>query len=179
MQRRFAGVLRVDQLGNLPDLSRHSGRHNDAFAASGGHDRALIRHIHPVAQRNIARGKKARIFFHRRGFAGQRGFVYRKPLGNGEPHVGRHNAPRLKQHHVAHDQFIRRDLAQRAVTPGERHRHRQLFQRRKRLLGAPFLHRADHRVYNHDRKNDKRIRPFIYKRGQHRRREQDINHRFV
>ena len=153
LERRFARLDGLQELGNLAELGLHSGGNDQGFAASVGGGCSSVDHVFAVANRQIINGKRLVVFLNRNRYASQRGFLDLQIDGFEQTGI----------------RGIRSPVCRRITSPGTRSRAGILtsFRRAERMrwrchllqgfdsaFGAIFLYKAQQDCEQHNHRND-------------------------
>ena len=130
--------------------------HHNALALAandGGCHKGEIFQLGHGARAAVA--EDAAAFFHHRTFPGD-GSLREKQVGDsGEPQISRHPIPCRQQHHVSHDQFLRRNVHAHTAPPHPDALMDQPVQLLGGVFGTQFLHQTDAAAdENHGKDNE-------------------------
>jgi hypothetical protein len=125
----------AEERADPAQLGADAGRGDLAARRAAHHQRARVRHGR--------RAFRARMLFHRRGFAREQRFVHGERVVLEQPHVRGHAVAFAQQHHVAAHHLGPGNAALDPVAHDQRARAREVAQRLQRALGAPLLHHRD------------------------------------
>ena len=148
---RFVGL---DERRNLAQLRFHPGGHHVGRGPAVRHKSALVAHVQPVAERQVARGQRIGLLFHVGRFARQRRLIYFQRVGFDKAHVGRNDVAGFEHRHVAGHQVGRRDFHRLAVAQHLSLRGSHFLQGFHGFVGPVLLHEADEGIQHHDGQND-------------------------
>ena len=150
LQRRLAGLHRLQHAGDLAEFGVHAGGgHHGQPPAIGGHG-AGIDQVLAVAERQFPVGQRGGVLLHRDGLAGERGLLDLQVDRLHQACIRRHDVTRAQQNHIARRQVARRDFHFLAVPEDSCGERGHTPQRLDRALGAVFLHKAQQHRKQHD-----------------------------
>lgn len=177
-QRRGQVLDAGEHLVDLAQLGRRAGGDDDARRLAEHHQRAGIGHAVAIAQRRVGRHRIG-AFFHRQGFAGERGFLDAQFLHLHQAQVGRHSVAGDQQHAVARHQLggVYLPAVAAAHHGGVRGQHGA--DGIQRGFGLAFLDEADDGVDHHGGEQHAGIDPVPEDGGDHRRAEHHVEQDIV
>jgi hypothetical protein len=132
--------------GDLSDLGGHARRSDDHLAAPPCDGRVHVRHVDPIAERDLVPGDRLDGLQDRSAFSGERGLFDLQRRRDEQPPVGGNLVARLERDHITGNELLRGNVGQLAATSNVCANHEHLLERGDTLRRLPLLIQAQHRV---------------------------------
>ena len=173
LQRRPAGLDRLQQLGDLAELGLHARGHDHGAAAAVSHRRPGKSHVSAVAHGGLTDRQRSGLLLDRQRLARQHGFVDLEIDRFDQPHVRGHSVSGTQQNHIAGHQVTGRDFGFSAVPKHGRQRRCHAAERLDGTLGTKLLGEPQNDGKHHDHGDRDGFHGMAQERRQHRRHKQD------
>ena len=147
--KRRLDLLAGEAAGHLAEISLRAGGDDDRRGRAAFHAGAEKAEVRVLDGRNV-RARVARVgFFHRHGFAGQRGLDDEQILGGNQPHIAGNHVAGGQFHHVAGNKLLERDFLRLAVAHDRGGDLDHRLELGRRVVGLRFLDEAQRHPQHH------------------------------